>query len=103
MYKLEQFYRDWKISLNTRKSELIVCAKKIANVKIFQPITVYGHTITPTICVKYLEIFLDSRLTFKHHIKQIIGKVSTKEIVSTHGKKCCFNIEKQKINLQNDP
>ena len=33
LYKLEQFYRVWKISLNTRKTELIVFAKKNSECK----------------------------------------------------------------------
>lgn len=75
LYKLEKFYRDWKISLNATKTELIVFAKKTANIKIFQPVTLYGHPIRPTACVKYLGTFLDSKLTFKAHIKQSLRKV----------------------------
>ena len=72
---LQNYYDKWKISLNATKTELIVFAKKQQNIKIIQPIKIYGHKIEPTNSTRYLGVHLDSKLTFKNHIKQVLRKV----------------------------
>lgn len=74
IYILERYYRDWKIIVNKAKTEVIVLTRRKTGIKIFQPITVYGHPTTPVHTVKYLGVHLDSKLTYHMHIKHIIRK-----------------------------
>lgn len=71
---LEQYCKLWKITLNATKTEIIIFTKKQKDSKIFQPIKVYGHIIQPTKVVKYLGVFLDSKLTFKKHNNETLCK-----------------------------
>ncbi|CAK9799280.1 Probable RNA-directed DNA polymerase from transposon X-element [Anthophora plagiata] len=71
---LEKYYEKWKIVLNASKTEVIVYKRKHQGTKIYQPIRVYNHKTHPTDVVKYLGVYLDSKLLFKQHIKQAIRK-----------------------------
>ena len=74
IYILEKYYDKWKININPDKTEIIVFSKKIKDSKILTPVTVYNKKIVPTNSVKYLGVHLDSRLTYRHHIKQALRK-----------------------------
>jgi hypothetical protein len=71
---LTKFYTKWKININPEKTENIIFTKKFTNNKIFTPIKINNTTITPTKTVKYLGMYLDTRLTHKIHIKNTINK-----------------------------
>lgn len=72
---LEKYYSQWKVTLNPEKTELIVFSKKMTGNKIFSPVKVYGQQVAPSNNVKYLGVHLDSKLTYKHHLKMAIQKV----------------------------
>jgi len=74
MNLLEHFYKLWKITLNPTKTEIMIFTKKFKDSKIFQPIKVFGHNTHPTHSVKYLGVYLDSKLTFKKHINETLRK-----------------------------
>ena len=74
IHLLEEFYDKWKIKVNKTKTEVIVFARKKNDIKIFQNIKVYGHPITPSHTVKYLGVYLDSKLTYYRHTTHIIQK-----------------------------
>lgn len=74
---LEKYYTKWKVSLNVAKTEVIVLARKCQNLRIIQPIKVYEQKIEPTTLVKYLGVYMDAKLQYKEHIKQVIHKAYT--------------------------
>ncbi|CAK9799286.1 Probable RNA-directed DNA polymerase from transposon BS [Anthophora plagiata] len=75
IYELQKYYDKWKIQINPDKTKVIVFSKKRKESKIFTPITLYNKKTTTLNSVKYLGVHLDSKLTYRIHIKQSIKKV----------------------------
>jgi hypothetical protein len=92
---LVEYYKKWKITLNSSKSEYITFKRKFTNTRIFQPIKIDNSPIEIKHSVKYLGIHLDEKLTFKTHIKESIrkGHASLKNLYSLMVKnsKLCTN------------
>lgn len=81
MTNLLTYYDKWGIRVNPTKTELIVlrpdnkhCYKKTTKKSERCRITINGNTVNAKSEVKYLGVILDSRLTFKNHIKNAIRK-----------------------------
>lgn len=72
--QIQKFYKKWKITLNVSKTEQIIFTRKFTNNKIFTPIRIGNHLITPKNSVRYLGVQLDSRLNFHEHIKNSVCK-----------------------------
>lgn len=66
---IKKYCDKWKIRLNADKTETIVFARKRTNHRVFQKLTMDGHTIIPKTHVKYLGVTMDSRLNFDTHLK----------------------------------
>ena len=81
---LDAFYKKWKISLNTDKTEVIVFSRKQTGNKIIQPIRIYNNNIKVKQTVKYLGVVLDPKLTYRQHIKgiQMKGYAANKNLYS---------------------
>ena len=71
---LQRYCDKWKITLNTEKTETIVFARKTKNTRIIQPIKVYNNISQVKTIVKYLGVNLDSKRTYKIHIKTVLRK-----------------------------
>lgn len=71
---LQEYYKKWKITLNTAKTETIVFTKKIKESRIFQPIKIYNQETNCKSTVKYLGVNLDYKLTYKIHISTVLRK-----------------------------
>jgi hypothetical protein len=72
--KLENYYKTWQLRINEKKTENIVFTRKKTNTKIITKLRVGDHAIPPTNTIKYLGLHLDTRLNFKHQIRQSISK-----------------------------
>ena len=71
---LEDWYTDWRISVNPEKSAAVLFQKRR-----LQPgpnITMFGRPIPWTNQVSYLGLLLDSKLTWRQHISSVVGKTS---------------------------
>ena len=71
---LQRYYNKWKITLNTEKTETIVFARKTKDTRIIQPIQIYNNIRQIKTMVKYLGVNLESKLTYKIHIKTVLRK-----------------------------
>lgn len=111
---LEKYYKKWKILINTSKTEAIIFAKKVTCNRIIQPIRIYNAPIQVKQSVKYLGVTLDSRLTYRAHIKTIImkGYATLKNLyslmvrnsrLSVHNKKLIFKMIIRPILLYASP
>ena len=70
-----RYFFKWKIKINSTKTQSIFFTRKRSPV--FLPSTklkVNGHEVSWSDNVKYLGIYLDKKLTFKHHTDQIKSK-----------------------------
>ena len=74
---LSNWLRANKISLNVKKTEIILFrSKKKAIINKKLNFRLSGEKITPTNSVKYLGIIMDEHLTWEKHIKTILPKLS---------------------------
>ena len=73
--EIEKWLSKWKIKVNSEKCNHITFTLKKSTLP---PITLNNATIPQTKKVKYLELHLDARLTWKHHIKTKIEQIRTK-------------------------
>lgn len=70
--EITKFFHKWKIKTNVNKTELIVFSRK--RKEKVQPITLENEVIEPKNVVKYLGMYLDSKLSFTEHIKKTKAK-----------------------------
>ena len=70
--KIYKYYNKWKIKLNPMKTEAIIFTKRRPSVT--ANIVVNDLIIEWSNCVKYLGVYLDSKLTFTKHINHIAHK-----------------------------
>jgi len=68
------YFDKWKLTINATKTDLNIYTQKFTNNRITNPITINGHTTTPTNPIKYLGVYLDSRLSFNDHFKHVLQK-----------------------------
>lgn len=71
-----EHFDKWKIKINTNKTELVFFSKKTKqeNIPSFKT---EEKTTTPKESAKYLGVHLDSKLTFKKHVKEVCNKAQT--------------------------
>ena len=71
--------KDWtlanKLTIHAGKTKLLVVSNRIQPSENMN-ISILDSVISPSDSCKYLGIYLDSKLTFKDHIKHIISKIS---------------------------
>ena len=65
-----------KISLNTKKTELVLFKNKYAHVNKQLNFRISGQKIIPVASIKYLGIKLDENLTFQPHHNELALKLS---------------------------
>ena len=65
------------MSLNVQKCEIISFSRKSAENIIHHPYTIDDQMLRRTEVVKDLGILIDSRVTFKSQINQVIGRASS--------------------------
>jgi hypothetical protein len=56
VYKLEKYYKSWKLKINASKTENIIFPRKRINVNVISKLRVGDHQITPNKTVKYLGL-----------------------------------------------
>lgn len=74
--QITKYFGKWKLKINASKTEVITFARKTNNVKTFQPIKINSEKATQKYSVKYLGVTLDSRLTLKPNINELVRKGS---------------------------
>ncbi|RZC40463.1 RVT 1 and/or Exo endo phos domain containing protein [Asbolus verrucosus] len=70
---LQNYYRNWKITINPDKTENIIFHKKFNNTKIITPLKINNQVINTKTTIKYLGVHLD-QLNFKQHVKNAVSK-----------------------------
>jgi len=70
---IEKWCDERQLSVNPSKTELILFTRKL-KIEGFQSITFYGKTLALSNQVKYLEVLLDSKLSWKHHVEAKCNK-----------------------------
>ena len=73
---LSKWMRTNKISLNTKKTELIIFRSKQKVIKYDIKIKLNGKRLIPTNCIKYLGLYIDCHLDWSNHIKILSTKLS---------------------------
>ena len=73
---LVNWLRANKISLNTKKTEIVLFKNKYGRVKKQLNFKINGQKITPVASIKYLGIKLDENLTFQPHHNELALKLS---------------------------
>lgn len=74
--KINQWTNDWKIKLNTSKSIHIIFTLRKINKE--YKICLNGTAIPQAQTVKYLGMHMDSRLNWKHHVRQKAEQIKLK-------------------------
>lgn len=75
--KIVEYSIKWKIKINATKSQAIFFTKKRKSCYIPQSnLTMFGNDIEWSNSVKYLGVFLNTRLTFKDHVSYILNKMN---------------------------
>ena len=64
-----------KISLNRSKTELMIFKPKRKAINFDIKIKINGHKLIPSKVVKYLGVFIDDELNWKHHINFVCSKL----------------------------
>ncbi|GFV15997.1 RNA-directed DNA polymerase from mobile element jockey [Trichonephila clavipes] len=62
---LENYFNQWKIKINVKKTVAVLFTKRIKPIK---PPTLYSTPLQWSQSTKYLGLVLDKKLTWKHHI-----------------------------------
>ena len=73
--KIFEWLKVNKLSLNIKKTHFILFTNKNASKPIVN-ISIDGHKIDETGHTKFLEVVIDSKLTWKNHISYITGKIA---------------------------
>jgi len=71
-----QYFADWRMSINSNKSEAIVFTRKKHNYKPPPPIRVLNHTIPWSTTVRYLGVILDTGLRWGPAIADRVSKTN---------------------------
>jgi endonuclease/exonuclease/phosphatase family metal-dependent hydrolase len=76
--KIHDHFKDWKISINSSKTEFIVFTRSTTmKTKLIDSPPVYdGQILEWKQQVKYLGVILDTRLSFKPHIHECVSKAN---------------------------
>jgi len=74
LYIVDQWTTDWRIKINIDKSTTIHFTKRYGNLPTAPELQNQAIPIEPI--AKYLGVYLDRRLTFKHHITTIANKAN---------------------------
>lgn len=74
--KVTQWTRDWKIKLNEQKSIQVTFTLRRKNTQLYTHLN--GIKVPQAESAKYLGLHLDSRLNWKHHVRQKALQVSHK-------------------------
>ena len=65
-----------KISLNIKKTEMVIFKSKQKKLEGNLKIKLYGKRLYPTECVKYLGVRIDTNLTWQHHVHDLSIKLN---------------------------
>ena len=65
-----------KISLNVKKTEMVIFKSKQKKLKSDFEIKLYGKRLYPTESVKYLGLKFDTNLTWQHHVIDLSIKLN---------------------------
>jgi hypothetical protein len=68
---LERWLREWRISINVSKSNVMLFAKAVWRVPRPRPVQFLGEPVEWVDTARYLGVTLDSRLTWKPHIVEV--------------------------------
>jgi hypothetical protein len=70
LVKIQKFFNDWKIKINSEKTQSIFFTTKRKAVNLpSSRISLKGNTVEWSNVVKYLGVMFDKRLTFRSHIE----------------------------------
>ncbi|GFV05004.1 RNA-directed DNA polymerase from mobile element jockey [Trichonephila clavipes] len=73
---LELWLYDWKIKVNASKSDCLMFTRRSQLPVGLTPVTIFGQPVPWVNVARYLGLFLDTKLTFAHHIEQTRRKAS---------------------------
>jgi hypothetical protein len=73
---LERWLREWKISINISKNNAMLFAKAAWRIARPRPVQFQGQPIEWVDTARYLDVTLDSRLTWWRHVVQVRKKAS---------------------------
>ncbi|GFU21191.1 RNA-directed DNA polymerase from mobile element jockey [Trichonephila clavipes] len=73
LVKLEKWLTDWRIAINVEKTQAIVF-RKWGVIDPQTDLTLFDDNILWVPVVRYLGLYLDSRLTYKNHIDYLSNK-----------------------------
>ena len=65
-----------KISLNVKKTQMVIFKSKIKKFNGTVKVKLSGKRIYPTASVKYLDVKIDQHLTWHHHINELSVKLN---------------------------
>lgn len=75
--RVDEFSKKWKIKVNAEKSQAIFFTRKRKTCYTPQTnLKMNGRDITWSRSVRYLGVFLNTRLTFNDHVSHIVGKIN---------------------------
>jgi hypothetical protein len=74
--RLQLWLRDWGIAINVLKSTAVLFAKTTRRVQGLRPPQLFGEPIQWVESARYLEVTLDTRLTWSAHINQVRKKAA---------------------------
>ena len=72
--KTDNYLKQYKLTLNTGKTELLCVSKEHEN---FDPIVFRGQEIKPQIHCRYLGIIIDSKLNFHVQLNNVLSNMAT--------------------------
>ena len=75
----KSFFQNWKIFLNDNKTEFIIFTRSTKMIQKFQndQIVLDNISLTWKSHVRYLGVYLDTKLLFKHHINVVLSKAKS--------------------------
>ena len=77
LFKLSEWFRANKLSLNVAKTNYIIFGnKRISNDMTQLKICLDGNILERTLCTKFLGVFLDEKLRWTYHLNHISNKIS---------------------------
>lgn len=97
--KILNYCSIWKIKINREKTETITFTRKFTNIRSMQTLKVEGKAINPSNHIKYLGVWLDTRLKFHTHVQKTVSKFHTclKLLYSLLNKNSKLNQENKKL------
>lgn len=102
--RLLEYYKKWKIVVNSDKCQAIFFTRKRKNCYIPQTnIVVNNRPVEWENNVKYLGIILDKKLTFRDHISYIVNKsnILIRTLYPLLNRKSALNIENKMLIFKN--